>query len=57
MNGKKEIREISKNPIYNSEGEIIGVSGVVSDVTELMELKERFEKLSILDKSTGCYNN
>ena len=56
VNGKKEIREISKNPIYNSEGEIIGVSGVVSDVTGLMELKERFEKLSILDKSTGCYN-
>lgn len=55
IHGKKEVREISKNPIYR-DGEIIGVSGVVSDVTELMRLKEQYEKLSILDKSTGCYN-
>ncbi len=55
VNGKREVREISKNPIY-SDGEIIGVCGVVSDVTELMDLKERFEKLSVLDNSTGCYN-
>lgn len=56
VNGKKEIKEISKNPIYNSSGEIIGICGVVNDVTELMNLKEKFEKLSILDKTTGCYN-
>ena len=55
VNGKKETREIAKSPIY-SNGEIIGVCGVVSDVTELMNLKERFEKLSVLDYSTGCYN-
>lgn len=55
VNGKKEVREISKNPIYK-DGEIIGVSGVVSDVTELMDLKERFERLSLLDGSTGAYN-
>lgn len=29
---------------------------MVSDVTELMQLKEQFEKLSFLDSSTGCYN-
>ena len=55
IHGRKEVREISKNPIYR-DGEIIGVSGVVSDVTELMRLKEQYEKLSILDSSTGCYN-
>ncbi len=55
VNGKKEVREILKNPIY-SNGEIVGVCGVVTDVTELMSLKERFQKLSILDKNTGCYN-
>ena len=55
IHGKKEVREISKNPIYHN-GEIIGVSGVVSDVTELMHLKEQYEKLSIQDRSTGCYN-
>ncbi len=56
VNGKKEVKEISKSPIYNSSGEIIGICGVVNDVTELMNLKEKFEILSILDKTTGCYN-
>ena len=42
INGKREFREISKNPLY-SNGEIIGVCGVVSDVTGLMNLKERYE--------------
>lgn len=55
VNGKKEFREILKNPVYRN-GEIIGVCGIVTDVTELMTLKERFEKLSILDTNTGCYN-
>lgn len=55
VHGKKEVREICKNPIYR-DGKIIGVGGVVSDVTELMRLKEQFEQLSILDKVTGCYN-
>lgn len=55
VNGKRQVREISKNP-FLSNGEIVGVCGVVSDVTELMDLKERFEKLSVLDQSTGCYN-
>ena len=54
VNGKKEVKEISKNPLYK-DGEIVGVCGVVSDVTELMSLKERFEKLSIL-YATGSYN-
>lgn len=56
VNGKKEVREISKRPVYTNDGEIIGVSGVVTDVTELMLLKEQFEKLSLLDAGTGCYN-
>ncbi len=55
VNGKRQVREIAKNPFLNN-GEIVGVCGVVSDVTELMDLKERFKRLSIMDKSTGCYN-
>ena len=55
VNGEKKVREILKNPVYRN-GEIIGVCGVVTDVTELMTLKDRFQKLSILDTNTGCYN-
>lgn len=56
INGRKEVREISKSPIYTEEDSIIGVCGVVNDVTELMNLKEKYKRLSTLDKLTGCYN-
>lgn len=54
-NGKKVYREISKNPVY-SNGKLIGVCGVVSDVTELMSLKKKFESLTFFDTLTGVYN-
>ena len=54
-NGKKVYREIAKNPVY-SNGELIGVCGVVSDVTELMSLKKIFESLTFFDTLTGMYN-
>lgn len=54
-NGKKVYREISKNPVY-SDGKLIGVCGVVSDVTELMSLKKKFESLTFFDTLTGVYN-
>ena len=54
-NGKKVYREISKNPVY-SNGKLIGVCGVVSDVTELMNLKKKFESLTFFDTLTGVYN-
>ena len=50
-NGKKVYREIAKNPVY-SNGELIGVCGVVSDVTELMSLKKIFESLTFFDTLT-----
>lgn len=54
-NGRKVFREVIKNPVYN-EGELIGVCGVVSDVTELMNLKKKFEALALFDNLTGTYN-
>lgn len=53
--GKKFVLEIKKNPIY-VDGKLIGISGIVNDVTELMELKKRFETLSYIDTVTQCYN-
>ena len=54
-NGKIIYREIAKNPVYIN-GEIIGVCGVVSDVTELMTMKKKFESLTVTDPLTGMYN-
>lgn len=54
-NGRIVYKEISKNPVY-SNGEIIGVCGVVSDVTELMTMKKKFETLTVMDPLTEAYN-
>lgn len=55
QDGHSVYREISKNPVY-VDGEIVGVCGVVSDVTELMTLKKKFETLTFYDNLTGIYN-
>ena len=54
-NGRIIYREIAKNPVYIN-GEIIGICGVVSDVTELMAMKKKFETLTVMDTLTGMYN-
>lgn len=53
--GRIIYREIAKNPVYH-DGEMIGVCGVVSDVTELMTMKKKFETLTVTDPLTGLYN-
>lgn len=55
QDGRIIYKEIAKNPVY-SNGEIVGVCGVVSDVTELMSLKQKFETLTLFDVLTGMYN-
>lgn len=55
QDGRIIYKEIAKNPVY-SDGEIIGVCGVVSDVTELMNMKQKFENLTLFDTLTGLYN-
>lgn len=54
-NGRQVVREIAKSPVYH-DGKIIGVCGIVSDVTELMNMKKKFELLSFYDNLTGVYN-
>ena len=52
---KKSVFEIKKNPVCEN-GKIVGISGIVNDVTELVELKRKFEELSYMDTFTQCYN-
>lgn len=47
--------EIKKNPVIENE-KIIGIVGVVTDITKLIRLEKELEELSFKDKLTGLYN-
>lgn len=53
---RRVYREISRRPVYDDSSKITGVSGIITDVTELMELREKFQHLSLHDSLTGVYN-
>lgn len=55
QNGQKVYRKVTKNAVYVA-GKVIGVCGMVSDMTELMNMKNKFEMLTFYDKLTGVYN-
>lgn len=46
---------IQKNPVY-CDGELMGIVGLVSDVTEQKRLERELKRLSITDQLTGLYN-
>lgn len=47
--------EIKKSPVIEA-GKIIGIVGVVTDITKLVTLEKELEELSFKDKLTGLYN-
>lgn len=47
--------EIEKGPVYK-DGKIVGLVGLMVDITEKMELKKELEKLANNDQLTGLYN-
>ncbi len=48
--------EIKKNPVVDKNGEIIGISGIIKDVTESMRSYKKMEKYSFTDEMTQAYN-
>ncbi len=47
--------EIKKSPVIENE-KIIGIVGVVTDITKLVQLEKELEELSFKDQLTGLYN-
>lgn len=54
--GKLKIEETIKVPVISEDGQVWGIVGLASDVTEKIELKEKLIKLSYTDSLTGVYN-
>lgn len=47
--------EIRKNPVFHQD-KIIGIIGIVTDVTKQIRLEKELEELSFTDKLTGLHN-
>ncbi|MGN0584221.1 MAG: diguanylate cyclase, partial [Ruminococcus sp.] len=56
LEGKTEYLEIIKNPVRNKEGKIIGIVGLINDVTDRMKLQKQLEVYAQTDIMTGLYN-
>lgn len=56
MPDKTYFYEIRKKAVRDEEGRVIGIVGVVTDVTELMEMRTKMEDFYMTDPTTRLYN-
>lgn len=55
-NGESLYFEIKKSAVRDENGNIIGIVGIVDNVTERVRLEKKVEAFSIIDGLTGVYN-
>ncbi len=54
--GIQEFLQIIKQPLFDEEGSVNGIIGLINDVTEFELLKKKLRKQAITDELTGLYN-
>ncbi|SCJ36274.1 Cyclic di-GMP phosphodiesterase response regulator RpfG [uncultured Clostridium sp.] len=54
--GNLKIEEITKTSVTNEDGQVLGILGLASDITEKVELKAKLRKSIYIDSLTGVYN-
>ena len=55
-NGVEKYMEIIKNPVFDENGKMIGISGLVNDITARYLLEKKLSNLANKDSLTGAYN-
>lgn len=48
--------EITRNPVIDDDGSVIGIVGVIKDMTELLKLQKQLEYYNITDMMTQTFN-
>lgn len=48
--------QINKNPVLDADGNVMGIVGIVKDVSDLIKLQEKLKNYSITDMMTQTYN-
>ena len=56
QDGKTEFLELIKNPVRDDNGKIIGIVGLINDVTEKVLLERKLETYARTDMLTGLFN-
>lgn len=54
--GVQEFFQIIKQPLFNEEGAVTGIVGLINNVTEYELLKKKLREQAITDALTGLYN-
>ncbi len=47
---------IIKKPVYDGDGNLMGLIGLVMDITEFVEMQNKIKQFSEIDSLTGCRN-
>ncbi|MGM9540236.1 diguanylate cyclase domain-containing protein [Anaerovibrio sp.] len=56
QNGVQEFLEIVKEPVKDSSGNVVGIVGLINDVTESEKIKRKLSRLAMTDSLTGLGN-
>lgn len=54
--GIQDFLQIIKEPLFNEEGYVTGIIGLINDVTDYELLKKKLREQAITDELTGLYN-
>lgn len=48
--------QINKNPVLDADGNVMGIVGIVKDISDLIKLQQKLKNYSITDMMTQTYN-